>query len=258
MEEGYSHELSSCGFWPGGGEEGAFYVYAYPEPDGFADWPVGPAGAFYSKENGQFLLPYEAVRAAPDPDAAARTGPRSRTTPPGGTTVADSGRELLEHDGVLMTSLVATEGGGACLPGACIRPGGLRGLVSDTEGWTPPPRSASSCCFSRPGSGFPAAAGWGVALDRVRRGSPGGACHGVGLGLVLVSGGDVRVGVFTGFLNALSSTAIVLKINASTGASRDRVALAVRISRTSPWPPWGGPCPTSGRTKGSFGRRPPE
>ena len=70
MEEGYSHELSSCGFWPGGGDEGAFYAYAYPEPDGFADYPVGPAEAFYSKENGQFLLPYEAVRTAPDPDEA--------------------------------------------------------------------------------------------------------------------------------------------------------------------------------------------
>ncbi|MEO9220734.1 MAG: DUF5996 family protein [Mycobacteriaceae bacterium] len=70
MEEGYSHELSSCGFWPGGGDEGAFYAYAYPEPDGFADYPVGPADAFYSKENGQFLLPYEAVRTAPDPDQA--------------------------------------------------------------------------------------------------------------------------------------------------------------------------------------------
>jgi hypothetical protein len=70
MVEGYSHELSSCGFWPGGGREGAFYAYAYPEPAGFADHPVGPADAFYSKENGQFLLPYEAVRTANDPDAA--------------------------------------------------------------------------------------------------------------------------------------------------------------------------------------------
>ncbi|MDQ2851039.1 MAG: DUF5996 family protein [Actinomycetota bacterium] len=70
MEEGYSHELSSCGFWPGGGDEGAFYAYAYPEPDSFADYPVQPSAAFYSKENGQFLLPYEAVRTAADPDAA--------------------------------------------------------------------------------------------------------------------------------------------------------------------------------------------
>jgi hypothetical protein len=70
MVEGYSRELSSCGFWPGGGEEGAFYAYAYPEPGGFADRPVGPPGAFYSRENGQFLLPYEVVRKAPDPDRA--------------------------------------------------------------------------------------------------------------------------------------------------------------------------------------------
>jgi hypothetical protein len=70
MVEGYSRELSSCGFWPGGGEEGAFYAYAYPEPDGFADYAVGPSDAFYSTGFRQFLLPYEAVRTAPDPDRA--------------------------------------------------------------------------------------------------------------------------------------------------------------------------------------------
>ncbi|MFD8731560.1 DUF5996 family protein [Streptomyces sp. NPDC059611] len=70
MVEGYSRELSSCGFWPGGGEEGAFYAYAYPEPDGFADHPVGPEGAYFSSEFKQFLLPYEAARSAPDPDRA--------------------------------------------------------------------------------------------------------------------------------------------------------------------------------------------
>ncbi len=70
MVEGYSHELSSCGFWPGGGVEGAFYSYAYPEPDGFAECPVGPTDAYYSAEFRQFLLPYESVRAAADPDAA--------------------------------------------------------------------------------------------------------------------------------------------------------------------------------------------
>lgn len=69
MVEGYSHELSSCGFWPGGGEEGAFYAYAYPEPDGFRDHPVTPAEASYTAEYGQYLLPYEAVRTAADPDA---------------------------------------------------------------------------------------------------------------------------------------------------------------------------------------------
>jgi hypothetical protein len=69
MVEGYSHELSSAGFWPGGGGEGQFYAYAYPEPDGFADWPVRPEAAHYSAEAGQFLLGYEEVRTAPDPDA---------------------------------------------------------------------------------------------------------------------------------------------------------------------------------------------
>jgi hypothetical protein len=70
MVEGYSHELASCGFWPGGGEEGAFYAYAYPEPDGYRSHPVTPEAAFYAQANGQYLLPYEAVRTAADPDAA--------------------------------------------------------------------------------------------------------------------------------------------------------------------------------------------
>lgn len=69
MVEGYSHELSSCGFWPGGGEEGAFYSYSYPAPAAFEDYRVEPSAAFYSNDFGQFLLPYEAVRTATDPDA---------------------------------------------------------------------------------------------------------------------------------------------------------------------------------------------
>jgi hypothetical protein len=68
MVEGYSHELASCGFWPGG-EEGVFYAYAYPEPAGYATSPVRPDGAAYSSEAGEFLLPYEAVRTATDPEA---------------------------------------------------------------------------------------------------------------------------------------------------------------------------------------------
>lgn len=66
----YSHEVSSCGFWPGGGEEGAFYAYVYPQPEGFAAWPVEPAAAYFDEGLGEFILPYESVRAAPDPDAA--------------------------------------------------------------------------------------------------------------------------------------------------------------------------------------------
>ena len=65
----YSHEVHSCGFWPDGSAEGSFYAYAYPQPDGFADWPVEPDAAFYEGAMGEFLLPYEAVRNADDPDA---------------------------------------------------------------------------------------------------------------------------------------------------------------------------------------------
>lgn len=70
MVEGYSHELSSCGFWPGGSSEGTFYAYAYPEPDGFAQHPVAPEAASYDSDLGEFLLPYEAVRTASDPEKA--------------------------------------------------------------------------------------------------------------------------------------------------------------------------------------------
>jgi hypothetical protein len=65
----YSHEVSSCGYWPGGSGEGTFYSYAYPEPPGFATQPVEPAEATYDKELGEFLLPYTAVREAESPDA---------------------------------------------------------------------------------------------------------------------------------------------------------------------------------------------
>ncbi len=71
--EAYSHEVSSAGFWPGGGgpvEYPAFYSYAYPAPDGFAAARVNPSEAFFHKEMGEFILPYDAVRSAPDPDGA--------------------------------------------------------------------------------------------------------------------------------------------------------------------------------------------
>lgn len=71
MVEAYSHECSSCGFWPGGGAiaEPAFYAYAYPEPAGYATHPVRPAAAAYNRQIREFILPYEVVRTAPDPDA---------------------------------------------------------------------------------------------------------------------------------------------------------------------------------------------
>lgn len=69
MREAYSHEVSSAGFWPGAGlGEAAFYSYAYPEPDGFRDYPVRPEAAYYHEELGEFVLPFEAVRTAEKPD----------------------------------------------------------------------------------------------------------------------------------------------------------------------------------------------
>jgi hypothetical protein len=72
MHEAYSHECSSCGFWPGNGGYGraAFYSYAYPEPAGFAQAPVRPAGARYDGALGEFVLDYDTVRAAASPDDA--------------------------------------------------------------------------------------------------------------------------------------------------------------------------------------------
>jgi hypothetical protein len=71
VREAYSHEVSSAGFWPGGGgiDYPAFYSYAYPAPTGFAAAAVRPAQAFYSTELGEFILPYDAVRTAGDPRA---------------------------------------------------------------------------------------------------------------------------------------------------------------------------------------------
>ena len=70
MQEAYSHEVSSCGFWPGNGGFGqaAFYSYSYPEPPGFSKAAVRPGAAHYDPDLGQFILPYDAVRQAPSPD----------------------------------------------------------------------------------------------------------------------------------------------------------------------------------------------
>jgi hypothetical protein len=70
--EAYSHEVSSAGFWPGGGavDYPAFYSYAYPAPEGFRETNVKPDAAFFSEALGEFILPYDAVRTAADPDKA--------------------------------------------------------------------------------------------------------------------------------------------------------------------------------------------
>ena len=67
--EAYSHEVSSCGFWPGNGGFGqaAFYSYAYPQPAGFDEAKVQPSAGYYDKDIGEFILPYEAVRQAASP-----------------------------------------------------------------------------------------------------------------------------------------------------------------------------------------------
>jgi hypothetical protein len=68
MLEAYSHEVSSCGYWPDGADEGVFYSYAYPTLPGYADRPVQPSEASWSDELGEFVLPYEVVRTATSPD----------------------------------------------------------------------------------------------------------------------------------------------------------------------------------------------
>jgi Family of unknown function (DUF5996) len=70
VQEAYSHEVSSAGFWPGNETfpQAAFYSYAYPEPAGFRDGRI-PAGAYFDTNLGEFILPYAIVRAAADPDA---------------------------------------------------------------------------------------------------------------------------------------------------------------------------------------------
>ena len=71
-QEAYSHEVSSAGFWPGsaGVEYPAFYSYAYPEPPGFWSAPICPKEAFYSEGLREYILPYDAVRTAGDPERA--------------------------------------------------------------------------------------------------------------------------------------------------------------------------------------------
>lgn len=68
--EAYSHEVSSCGFWPGSDQmpQPVFYAYAYPEPNGFRTAQVAPGGAAYSSEFREFTFPYDKVRQSASPD----------------------------------------------------------------------------------------------------------------------------------------------------------------------------------------------
>jgi predicted GNAT family acetyltransferase len=74
-QEAYDREVSSTGFWPGGGgiDYPAFYAYAYPTPNGYRSAPVRPDAAFWHDGLSEFILPYDAVQSAPDPDEALMT-----------------------------------------------------------------------------------------------------------------------------------------------------------------------------------------
>ncbi|MEM1020913.1 MAG: DUF5996 family protein [Pseudomonadota bacterium] len=74
-QEAYSHEVSSAGFWAGGGglDHAAFYSYAYPTPAGFSDAPLSHPDAYFHADLGEFILPYDSVRDAQDPDAVLLT-----------------------------------------------------------------------------------------------------------------------------------------------------------------------------------------
>ncbi|PYQ49290.1 MAG: hypothetical protein DMF78_18695 [Acidobacteria bacterium] len=96
--EAYSHEVSSCGFWAGGGAipYPAFYAYAYPEPSGFAAAAVKPKGAFYSTDLREFILPFEVVRQADSPDDALQA--LAQTTYEAAALLAKWDRPALERD----------------------------------------------------------------------------------------------------------------------------------------------------------------
>ena len=101
MRDAYSHEVISHGFWPGGGPipEAVFYAYSVPEPAGFKEALVRPSEAFYSKDMGEFFLPYDAVRRAPSPENAIRAFIDS--TYEAAADLADWDRDALERRNVI-------------------------------------------------------------------------------------------------------------------------------------------------------------
>jgi hypothetical protein len=98
MQESYSHEVSSCGFWPGSEQfpMPAFYSYCYPTPAAFGEQKVQPEEAFYSKEMGEFLLPYDVVRLSPNPEETLLQFMQSTYEAAAATGYWD--REKLEYD----------------------------------------------------------------------------------------------------------------------------------------------------------------
>jgi hypothetical protein len=99
MEEAYSHELSSAGFWAGAGlGDAAFYAYAYASPAGFREWHVLPKEAYFHEKLGEFILPYEAVRTAEDPAQTLLSFLQS--TYEGAATLAGWDRSALERQSI--------------------------------------------------------------------------------------------------------------------------------------------------------------
>jgi hypothetical protein len=96
MQEAYSHEVISAGWWPGAGDikEAAFYCYAAPAPPGFAEQKVRPVGAFYHSGMGEYLMMYDQVRSAPSPSGALLEFLQS--TYEAGATTGEWDREALE------------------------------------------------------------------------------------------------------------------------------------------------------------------
>jgi hypothetical protein len=96
MQEAYVDEISSCGFWPGAGlGEPAFYAYTYPEPPGYAQYPIQPAAAYYHTDLKEFILPYEAVRTSGAWDQVLLSF--FQTTYEAGANLADWDRATLER-----------------------------------------------------------------------------------------------------------------------------------------------------------------
>lgn len=116
MREAYSHECSSCGFWPGTGSLGvpAFYSYTYPEPKGFRDYPVRPEGAFYSQDLREFILPYDTVRQAEQPEETLMQFLQS--TYEAGANLGGWDRAALERRGPLPAGRPTSEEAGPTFP----------------------------------------------------------------------------------------------------------------------------------------------
>jgi hypothetical protein len=112
MREAYSHEVISHGFWPGSGPilEPAFYAYSVPEPDGFKDAQVRPSAAFYHRELSEFILPYEAVRAAASPEQEILAFVES--TYEAGATLAKWDRAVLERPAPAATTTASARHAG--------------------------------------------------------------------------------------------------------------------------------------------------